>query len=70
MPYYEYTLDTTVERYVVKSPRRLAVTEGLRVKVAIAGEYVYITDKEGRPQQTIGVMQYRIPAPRPKKSAA
>jgi hypothetical protein len=69
-PYYEYTLDTPVERYVVRSPMRLAVTKGLHVKVAIAGEYVYITDKDGKAQQTTGVMQYRIPASVPKKIAS
>ncbi|HEY1756649.1 MAG TPA: hypothetical protein VGG72_14845 [Bryobacteraceae bacterium] len=70
-PYYQYTLETTLERYVVESPTRLAVTEGLHVKVAIAGGYVYITDEDGKPQQTIGVTQYRIPKPpEPKKNAS
>jgi len=46
--YYEYTVETAKDGYVVRSPRRLVLAEGSHVKVAIAGEYVYLTDARGK----------------------
>src|SRR5580658_2881079 len=59
-PYYEYTIETAVEGYVVRSPTRIVITKGAHVKVAFVREYVYITDANGKPQQTTGVLQYPI----------
>jgi hypothetical protein len=68
--YYEYTVETAEDGYICRSRRRLVVTEGSRVKVAIEGNYVYMTDENGTPQQTIGVSQYRLPAATPQKTTA
>jgi hypothetical protein len=69
-PYYEYTIETAVEGYVVRSPIRIVITEGAHVKVAIVREYVYITDANGKTQQTTGVLRYRLPPPSPPKKYA
>jgi hypothetical protein len=68
--YYEYTVETATDGFVIRSPRRLAISEGAHVKVAIEGKSVFITDENGRPNETFGVSQYRLPAPPASKKTA
>ena len=69
--YYQYTVETDKEGYVVRSERRLLLYEGSLVKIAVGAKYVILTDEKGRPNQTVGATQYRLPTPSPpKKNAA
>jgi hypothetical protein len=67
--YYEYTIETADDGYVCRSRRRLVVTEGSRVKVAIQGSDVYIIDDEGKTQPATAVSRYRLSRATPKKTA-
>ena len=50
--YYQYTLETADRGFIVRSPRRLYVTEGARVEFAIAGSRLYLKDQDGNAHET------------------